>query len=511
MCRFKTFIGMFLWGMCLVPLLLAGDGELVIFHTNDIHGGFISRPASWLDERPLIGGFAPLSGALAVERSGDISSLLMDAGDFMTGNPITDLDVDGTVGGAMLEFFDLLGYDVITLGNHEFDVSSQNAKRLATTSKVPIVSANIRMTTDPEAGVKQPSTELLCDRGWEIFQVDDIRVGVIGVVMEDLAGMINKTAMAALSIGSPVEETQKTVDMIDQKTDLIVLLTHNGFDEDLELARNVTGVDVIVGGHSHTRVEPPAVVNGVIVVQAGSNCRNLGRLRLKVEDDRVVEHDGSLIPLWADSLPPVPEVAERVQYYQEMLDREFGKVIAQLEEDWSRSGSGESPLGKWLADRLREFGNGDFAVVNSGGIRRNLQAGPVTIMDIKEMLPFSNRVVSFRCTGEQLMKLVQNNAGSGGTSGREMLQVSGLIYKIIQDDKGMFAATDVIVNGEPLDLDGSYKGISIDYVVVSQAERYFTFVPDNYEDMGVGFTDLIIEEIAKRGSLEKPTDQRVLR
>ncbi len=508
MFRFKTFIGILLWGVCLVPLLLAGDGELLIFHTNDIHGAFISRPA---EGRPLIGGFAPLSGALSVERSGDTPSLLMDAGDFMTGNPITDLEVNGAVGGAMLEFFDLLGYDVITLGNHEFDVSSQNAKKLATTSKVPIVSVNIRMTADQEVGIKKPSTELLCDRGWKIFEVDGIRVGVIGLVMEDLAGMINKTAMANITIGSPVEETQMAVDKINPKTDLIVLLTHNGFEEDLELARNVTGVDVIVGGHSHTRVEPPTVVNGVIVVQAGSYCRNLGRLRLKVENDRVVEHDGRLIPLWANSLPPVPEVAQRVQYYQEMLDREFGKVIAQIEEDWTRSGSGESPLGKWLADRLREYGKGDFAVVNSGGIRRNLQAGSVTIMDVKEMLPFSNRVVSFRCTGEELMKLVRNNAGSGETSGREMLQVSGLIYKIVQDDKGMFTATDVVVNGKPLDPDGSYKGISIDYVVVSQAERYFTFVPNDYEDLGVGFTDLIIEEITKRGALINPTDQRVFR
>jgi 2',3'-cyclic-nucleotide 2'-phosphodiesterase (5'-nucleotidase family) len=317
--------------------------------------------------------------------------------------------------------------------------------------------------------------------------------------------------MANLVIGSPAVEAQKVVDIIDPKTDLIVLLTHNGFDDDLELARSVTGVDVIVGGHSHTRVEPPAVTKSVIVVQAGSNCRNLGRLWLKVENDQVVAHEGKLIPLWADSLTSTPEVAERVQYYQEMLDRELGKVIAQIEDDWTTTETGESPLGKWLTDRLREYGQGDFALVNSGGIRRSLPMGPLTIMNVKEMLPFSNRVVTFQCTGEQLMKIVQNNAGAGGSGGREMLQISGLQYKIVQDDQGMFSATDVFVNGKPIDLNSSYKGVSIDYVVVSQAERYFTFVPDNYEDSGVLFTDMIIEEITKRGEMVKPTDQRIYR
>jgi hypothetical protein len=90
-----------------------------------------------------------------------------------------------------------------------------------------------------------------------------------------------------------------------------------------------------------------------------------------------------------------------------------------------------------------------------------------------------------------------------------MLQVSGLQYKIVQDDQGMFNATDVVVNGKPLDVNASYKGVSIDYVVVSQAERYFTFVPDNYKDLGVEFTNMIIKEIIKRGELVKPTDQRI--
>ena len=85
MFKCNTFVGILLWGMCLVPLLLAGDGELVILHTNDIHGAFNSSPANWVEERPLIGGFAPLSGALTVERSGNTPCLLMDAGDFMTG------------------------------------------------------------------------------------------------------------------------------------------------------------------------------------------------------------------------------------------------------------------------------------------------------------------------------------------------------------------------------------------------------------------------------------------
>ena len=121
-----------------IAALFAADGELVILHTNDIHGAFLPQPARWVDGNPPIGGFAPLSGAIVQEKQVGFPILLLDAGDFMTGNPIADLEVNGVIGSAMLEFFDLMDYDATTLGNHEFDITIMNVMALVEKSKVPI-------------------------------------------------------------------------------------------------------------------------------------------------------------------------------------------------------------------------------------------------------------------------------------------------------------------------------------------------------------------------------------
>jgi len=492
--------------------LFAGNGEVVILHTNDIHGAFLPQPAEWIESHPLIGGFAPLSGALKTEQSENKATLLLDAGDFMTGNPITTLKVHGALGGAMLDFFELLHYQAITLGNHDFDEGVDNVLDLVKASQVPIICANLWMVTPStntnkaDLSVKSESNTLLTGEGWKIFKVGKVRVGVIGLTLERLNNMISKVTMKSLRVTPPAEEVQKLVTEIDPKTDVIVLLTHEGVDEDQELAKHISGVDVIVGGHSHTVIDTPLVVNNVIIVQAGARCRYLGELKLKVENDQVVQYSGRLIPLWADSLQPTTEAQALVQKYQEQLEQVYGGILDTLDQDWKTSGQQESEVGDWLCDRLLEFGKGDFAVINSGGIRKSLLKGSITEMDIKEMLPFSNRIVAFQCTGEQLLTLVNTNTYAEVSRKFEILQVSGLSYAI---QKSSGKATDIMVNGSPLDINQTYRGISVDYVAVSQANRYFGFTPTQTEDMEITFTDMIIQYMDLHGMKQKPPGGRI--
>jgi 5'-nucleotidase/UDP-sugar diphosphatase len=416
------------------------------------------------------------------------------------------LTVDGVEGGAMLQFFDLMKYDAMTLGNHEFDLGVGNTVKLVNASKVPIMSANLWMVM-PDAMSQKPIARLLTGNGWKIFDVAGVRVGVIGLIMEDLAGSIGKSAAESIRVTPAAEEVRKIVAEIDPITDLIILLTHEGYEEDQQLASEVEGVDVIIGGHSHTRVQSHQKYNNVIVAQAGAYCQYLGRLWVKVEQDEVTDFRGSLIPLWADSLQPTPEAAEFVQKYQKIVDQQYGKAIATLDEDWTRDSYQESALGDWLADRLSEYGNGDFALVNSGGIRTDLLKGPVTILDIKEMLPFTNRIVSFPCTGDQLSTLISTNSRVGITHHGEILQVSGVSYDI---DPSTMEPYNILVGGKPLDLKKQYKGISIDYVAVSQAKRYFGFTPASYTDLGIAFTEMIVNYITEHGINKKPPSGRIV-
>jgi 5'-nucleotidase/UDP-sugar diphosphatase len=496
----------FVFVLVVTASLLAGNGELVILHTNDIHGSFLPQRAEWIESHPLIGGFGPLSGALKQEQSANPSNLLLDAGDFMTGNPITTIRVHGAIGGAMLDFFELLHYQAMTIGNHEFDDGVDNAVDLVKASKVPIICANLWLVNPPTANNASETTTLLTGEGWKIFEVNGVRVGVIGLTLERMNNMLSKTTMKRIRVTPLAEEVQKVVSEIDPKTDLIVLLTHEGVDDDKDLAKHISGVDVIVGGHSHTVIDTPLVVNNVIIVQAGAQCRYLGELKLKVENDQVVQHSGRLIPLWADSLTPTLETQAMVTKYQEMLDKEFGKVLDTLDQDWKVSGRQESEVGDWLCDRLREYGHGDFAVINSGGIRKPLLKGPVTKMDIEEMLPFANRIVSFQCTGEQILTLVNTNTYAEVSKQYEIMQVSGLSYAI---QKSTGKPTQIMVNGAPLNKKRTYRGISVDYVAVSQAHRYFGFTPTQTEDMGITFTDMIIQYMEAHGMKPKPVGERI--
>jgi 2',3'-cyclic-nucleotide 2'-phosphodiesterase (5'-nucleotidase family) len=325
--------------------------EITILHTNDIHGKFRATAATEVEGNPFIGGFANLSAHVNRERSRGGGVLLLDAGDLMTGNPICEYDYASVRGGPLVEFMNLVGYDAMALGHHEFDFGPANLDRVLGLAHFPILSANTH----------RASGELCADEAFHIFDVEGVRVGVIGLMTEDLGRIVDRTSLAGVKTTPVIAAAREIVREIDGQTDLIVLLTHVGFDEDRTLARKVEGIDVIVGGHSHTPLREPFVENDVIIVQAGAHNRELGRLKLTVVGDRVTAHEGELIELWtvegADA-----EIEQRVAEFSRRIEREYGRVIGQLSTDWRRSRSAESNGGNWICDRLREHGRSDFAV-----------------------------------------------------------------------------------------------------------------------------------------------------
>jgi 2',3'-cyclic-nucleotide 2'-phosphodiesterase (5'-nucleotidase family) len=277
---------------------------------------------------------------------------------------------------------------------------------------------------------------------------------------------------------------------------------------DRELARTVDGVDVIVGGHSHTRITTPEVVNGVVIVQAGAHNRNLGKLVLQVENDSVVAHEGGLIELWPRE-GGRDDLREMVGEWEVRIEKEFGRVIGRLVTAWDRSYHGESNIGNWLCDRLREHTETDFAVLNSGGIRKNLGSGPVTKLDIMEVLPFANLVTTFTCTGEELLSIMETNARAAAFESHGILQVSGIRYGYRRTGDTV-ELLDPTVGGRPVDPEATYRGATVDYVAVGNGERYFGFVPDDPESSGVKIADVILDAVeAAPAAIDARVDGRM--
>jgi 2',3'-cyclic-nucleotide 2'-phosphodiesterase (5'-nucleotidase family) len=492
----------------LFALILAGGcahhhaGTLTVLHTNDQHSQFAPAPATWVqkDPKPLIGGIVALDYQIRQAREKYQATLLLDAGDFMTGTPIAKLRVDGALGGAYVQMLNEMGYQALTVGNHEFDEGQDNLFRLIDLARYDVLSANLLK-----------DGQLLTKKPYALYKAGGLRVGVIGLTLTDLFEMTARKNLEGIQVLDPVEPAQKAIDEIDGKTDLIILLSHMGVEADRELAHKIHGADIIVGGHSHTRLNKPIIENGILIVQADSKNRYLGRLTVDVANDAVVRHDYALIPCWQDSVAQAnPLLAAKVKSYNDQIDADYGRVIGQLKTDWHRNSQGESNIGNYIADVMRKTAAADFAAINSGGIRKDMPAGPIKKLDIVEILPFTNTLVTFTCTGEELIKIVQSNVTAAAKSEPGILQISGLSYQYRISPGGTLEITNVRINGAPVDPQATYLGATIDFVLFGQAERYFGFKPGGkIENTNLMLSDVVTAYIEAEPVVESAIEGRM--
>jgi len=478
---------------------IQGPVELLILHTNDMHGKFTTTEATWKEGSPPIGGLANLSAYIERERSGFERVLVLDAGDFMTGNPICDLEYEGITGAGMVEAMNRVGYDAVCLGNHEFDHGLEDLYELIEHCRFPLLSAN---TYRPDGSLTAPAR-------FRIIERNGLRIGLVGLLTEELYGVAAPKALAGTSVAPIVETAREMVRELDPKTDVIVLMTHVGVDDDKRLAREVAGIDVIVGGHSHTRLKAPVIENGVIIVQTGANCQNLGKLRLTVENDRVVSHQGELIELWPMDGGRT-EVRKLVDAMHARIDAEYGIVIGELVQAWDRSNDGESNIGNWLTDRMRDDAKADFAVLNSGGIRKDVGAGPLTKLEVLEVLPFYNYLTTFECTGTELLSLIVENARAAERNDHSVLQVSGIRYAYAPAGDGV-EVIEATVGGKPIEPAATYRGVTVDFLVQGNAKRYFGFVPSRFEVGSDLLSTVIIKAVEATGRVDSRLDGRIRR
>jgi len=432
---------------------------ITILHTNDMHASFIPHEAFWVKEnpKPFIGGFNELSFIVDSIRQAKPATFLVDAGDVMTGNPITEYTYRGAEGGALFEMMNRIGYELWTPGNHDFDISSANLRKLTAIARFPTVSANILDTLNQFP---------VNNNEYIILRKNGLTIGVIGMMSDDFYNLVNQNSSAGIKILPSIETMQRLAAELYPQTDLLIALTHQGIDEDSIMATKVQGLDIIIGGHSHTRLRHPKRVNNVLIVQTGSNLENLGVLDLKVEKHHVISYDGKLIPLWVNAARPKTELSTFIDSIKLAIDRDYSKVIATLKTDWNRS-RGESGIGNFISDAQREAAGADIGFMNSSGIRKDLTAGPVTKRDIFEILPFRNILVKFELTGKQLRSMIEfmlkEHTG---------VQTSGIQCTWRKMSDGGIEITTFLVNGKPLDEERSYIGAASDYMM-GEAKKYF--------------------------------------
>ncbi len=423
-----------LLGAALVGLVVAGflvrtekdePFELMILHTNDLHAHYDSFEP-WGE--PVQGGVARLQSAVDEILDEDDDVLFLDAGDQFQGTLFF------TVGGAQIvaDVMNELEYDAMCIGNHEFDAGPAELAAFIDEADFPILSANTDTSDDPDlAGAILP---------YEIFRIDRRPVAVIGLTTESTA--YSSSPGPNVRFLNAIDTAQRTVDeLAEEGVDVIVALTHLGYEQDLELAQSVDGIDIIIGGHSHTLLEPyPTLAESasgepVLVATAHEWGKRLGRLRVLFTDDGLVNSfAGAPIAIDA-SVPENRGMLKLLDEYRPAIDALMTRVVGATDVGLNGAREDvrarETNLGNLICDAILWKAKGlgaTIAIQNGGGIRATIPAGEITMGQVLEVLPYGNQITVLTITGEQLIAALENGVSQVEDGSGRFPHVGGMRY-----------------------------------------------------------------------------------
>jgi 5'-nucleotidase/UDP-sugar diphosphatase len=489
---------------CVASLVFAGQHafasttdqtyNLTILHTNDNHGRF------WHNRSGEYGmaARATLIQSIRDEVAGAGGhTLLLSGGDINTGVPESDLqDAEPDFKG-----MNYMSYDAMALGNHEFDNPLSVLRQQHDWARFPFLSANIL----------NKDTGMPLFKSHEIFDLDGLKVAVVGFTTQDTVRIGNPEFLSGLEIQSPVAVARKIVPEIAANSDLVVAVTHMGhyrFGEnggnapgDVALAKAVDGLDVIVGGHSQTATFSPDVQNNTLIVQAKEWGKYVGRLDLQVRNGEIsvmnyqlipvnlkkkVVIDGEKVSVFVDREIVADETLKAMlepyqNQGQEQLMQVIGRTDAVFVGARDQVRSNETNLGNLIALAQMERVQADVGIMNSGGIRDDMPAGDITYKDVLKVQPFSNTVAYVDLKGAELMPYLQVAANKEAGSGA-FAQFAGT--KITMNGSSIVSAT---VAGKPVEANKTYR-LTINAYMASGGDGY-PRLSDHANYVNSGFVD----------------------
>jgi len=365
--------------LCVVPLA-AQIKPLTILHSNDLHAHLLP------DDRDN-GGFARLATEVRRQKAQCAACLYLNAGDLVQGTPVSTL----FHGAPIYQIANLLGIDVSTLGNHEFDYGWRRVQQFFRIARFPIVSANV-----VDADGKTMA------RPYVIQTVGGIRVGIIGAILGDLVGTVVTKESAGPWHTLPVVETvRKYAAELRDRTDVIVVLGHiHDASEVNEILKQVPDVSVVVAGHSHEGYPAMTNIDGRVAVLVPAYGVQLGRLDLKVDvgAKKVLSAEWTKIPIVA-SIPPAPDVAREVAKWEskvsKLVDVPIGESTARLERN-------NPVLRKMIERAMAEQSGADIAWINPGNVRDTMPEGRILARTVWNILPFDNYILLGKFKGSEL-------------------------------------------------------------------------------------------------------------
>jgi len=397
--------------------------EIIILHTNDMH--------SKIDN---FGKLAYLADSL---RKTHQYVFLVAAGDNFTGNPIVDMYPDK--GFPMIELMNKLLFDATALGNHEYDMGQELQNKRRQQATFPFVNCNVDVT----GAVAKPYEPYV------ILKAGKIKIPFLGILQLGENGLPDShpSRLEGLKFTNGIEKAKDYIWLKD-KYGILIALSHLGVENDEVLAKTYPQFDLIIGGHSHTTMSKPLMVNNVMIVQTGSGLKNVGITTIHVKKGKITDRSYELIPL-ANIKKTDPEVQAMIDAYNS--NEEMKRIVGFAETDFSS----KEELGYLMTDAITARMKVDFAFQNGGGIRiSELPKGDILLKDIFRLDPFGNQVVTYTMTYDEVKSLIINSYNRDKSVD---LAPSGMTYTVIVNAEGLCDDVEMKdMTGNVLNADKSY-------------------------------------------------------
>ncbi|MHA5221423.1 5'-nucleotidase C-terminal domain-containing protein [Dysosmobacter sp. Phy] len=478
------------------------DGQIVILHTNDVHGA--------------IAGYAKVAALKDAYEAKGAYVLLMDAGDFIQGDPTVSVSEGATA----VELMNMAGYDVVSMGNHEFDYGYENMKTLAAAAEFPIVDANVLY-----------NGKVAFEDNVVFTAPDGTKIGVFGLDTPETATKAHPAKIQGVTFLAEdklFDCAKKQVAALEAEgCDYIVCLGHLGIDDEstgnrsIDLLKKVSGIDVFIDGHSHstlgevTAAAEAAGIAGTAVTSTGTKLENVGVVTINGESI------SATVTALADLTAEDADIAARAAAIQKEIDDDYGTVFAKTEvalngEKDPGNRTEETNLGDLICDALvwgakKNGETVDAAVTNGGGIRASIAAGNITKKDINTVLPFGNTLGIVKVTGAELLEALEASTYCTPAAIGGFPQVSGIEFTVdttVAYDQGdlypgstyygpksIQRVTIETVGGKAFDPKATYSIATNDFLAAG-GDTYYAFAAAsvNY-DLGIPMDEVVMDYI----------------
>jgi len=461
----------------LFPVLAVGAAhDLVIYHTNDVHGyAFEARDS---DGKLTNIGYDRLKAVIDADPSP--RKLLLDAGDVLHGQSFAT----ARRGELLAIVLSMMGYDALAVGNHDFDYGQERLYELVDKYRLNFLSANV---------VRKSGAYILPPylvRSWS-----DLKVGIFGLSTPETKTSTNPRNIEGLEIEDPLETSRKMVSHLKSEgVDLIIAVMHMGSEaycdpSSLAIAKEVPGIDVIIDGHSHsaltTRVER-SDGSVAMAASAGDSFKNLGKVMIDRKPGGGFTISAQTLPassMEIDAVIPDPTMNSAMTVLKAELDKEMDVVVMTLPFNMDgareRIRSSSANLGRILCASFVEETGAEAALLNGGSVRSSITAGDVTKGELLSVLPYGNYVYTIDISGKDLLDAL--NFGLKEPGDGAFPQFWGMEVIVNAMENGGFAVESVTIGGKPLDPSGTYK-LAINDFLHSGGDGYEMFKKYDYRE-----------------------------